>query len=565
MFNIGIDFGSTNTTVSVYQTETQKLEAVELGVSVPCVPSAVACKDGNLEKARIGAAAKSVIGKKGFTLYKAFKMLLTVSDGKILKARGYSEEYTPVRIAEKFLNSLVSNVLDYYGETKIDRLVIGAPEIWFNGVDTMSGRNILRDICSRIGRVEAVQVVSEPAAASAFFAYNYEQITKNPFEGHILLVDYGGGTLDITLSKVSVEKTREGKQFMEINVADRQGAGENMEGRVGQAGIVYMEGLTEAAIRKAGLLSEEEELKTDDAFYKAVNFLEDEIRVRTAEVTSTFQDIGIDDLEELEEEEFTTFFYKGEDVEVSYALMVEVYNDLIRDVFQKNLEKCLPCMKEAKIDYMNPLCENLKIALVGGFGNFYLVRKQMEDMFHFASQDKRSENIIIKKSDCENAISFGTALLSSGVMGIRHTAPYSVGIFQRDFDGRPRIDYAIRYRQDLENGKLYYHKKENGSINQFVVVGNSIKNLVINHDRNDEEAELLPLKKEFQQELTGVIQNKYHTAAIAFSMDQSDVLTIYIGEYDRITKTIGEMKPYELANYEELFDTTQLTRVVDLQ
>ena len=150
-------------------------------------------------------------------------------------------------------------------------------------------------------------------------------------------------------------------------------------------------------------------------------------------------------------------------------------------------------------------------------------------------------------------------------MGIRHTAPYSVGIFQRDFDGKPRIDYAIRYRQDLENGKLYYHKKENGNINQFVVVGNSIRNLVINHDRNDEEAELLPLKKEFQQELTGVIKNKYRTAAIAFSMDQSDVLTIHIGEYDRIKKTIGEMKPYELANYEELFDTTQLTRVVDLQ
>lgn len=565
MFNIGVDFGSTNTTVSVYQPETKKLEAAELGVDVPSVPSVVACKNGNFEKAKIGASAKKAIGKNGFTLYKAFKMLLTESDHRILQTRGYSKEYTPAQIAEQFLKRLVANVLDYYGESKVSRLVIGAPEIWFKGVDTMSGRNILRDICGRIETVENVQVVSEPAAASAFFAYNYEQITNKAFEGHILLVDYGGGTLDITLSKVSVEKTPEGKQFMEINVADRQGAGENEEGHIGRAGIIYMEGLTEAAIRKADVLGEKEEIPLDDDFYKAVNSLEDDIRVGKAEIADTFQDIGIDDLDELEEEEFTTIFYKGENLKVTYALMVEVYNNLIHDVFQENLEKCFPCMKEEKIDYMNPLCENFKIALVGGFGNFYLVRKQLEDTFRFATQDKRKENIIVKKSDCENAISLGTALIASGIMGIRHTARYSVGIFQRDFEGKPRLDYAIRYRQDLEEGKLYYHRKENGDINQFIIVGNSIRNLVINHDKDDREAILLPLKKEFREELTGVIKNRYHTAAIAFSMDNSDVLTIYIGEYDRKTHTIGEMVPYELASYEEMFDTTQLIRVIDLQ
>ena len=265
MFNVGVDFGSTNTTVSVYQAETGKLEAVELGVNVPCVPSVVACKDGKLDRPRIGAAARSVVGKKGFTLYKAFKMLLTEHDSAVLASRGYTGMYSPARIAEKFLCSLVDSTLDYYGEKKIDHLVIGAPEIWFNRVGTMSGRNILKDICSRMEKVETVQVVSEPAAASAFFAYNYEQITKKPFEGHILLVDYGGGTLDITLSKVSVEKDEDGTRFMEINVADRQGAGENEEGRIGNAGIVYMEGLTEAAIRKAGILGKDEVVKTDDA------------------------------------------------------------------------------------------------------------------------------------------------------------------------------------------------------------------------------------------------------------------------------------------------------------
>lgn len=565
MFNVGVDFGSTNTIVSVYQEDSKKLEVVELGTGVPCVPSMVACKDGDLEKVWSGAAAKGKIGKKGFTLYKAFKMLLAEQDSGILQKRGYTKNHTPIVIAEKFLNDLVVEVLKYYGESKIDCLVIGAPEIWFNRVDTMSGRNVLRNIFEKMECVKEVQVVSEPAAASAFFAYNYEQIRKKAFEGHILLIDYGGGTLDISLSKVSVEKAADGKSFMEINVADRQGAGENENGQIGNAGIVYMERLLEAAIQKAGLLEKGEKPETDAAFYKAVNELEDNMRASTVDISNTFRDIGIDALDELEEEEFASVTYKGEEVEISYALMVEVYDAVIRNVFQEKLNKSIRYMENAGINYKDPLCEELKIALVGGFGNFYLVRKQMEDTFRFASQDKRQEDIIVKKSDCENAISLGTALLAAKVVGIRHTAPYSVGIFQRDAEGKPRIDYAIRYRQELKEGELYYHQKANGKISQFFIIGNSISNLVINHETDDSMAIVLPLKKEFQRELTGVIKNPHNAAVIAFSMDCSDVLTIYIGEHDRKTKKTGKMEPYELANFEKLFDTIELTRVMDLQ
>ena len=75
------------------------------------------------------------------------------------------------------------------------------------------------------------------AAASAFFAYNFRQMTKKNFEGNILLVDYGGGTLDITLTNVAADDG----DSVEIKVLERTGAGENEEGKVGKAGIVYME------------------------------------------------------------------------------------------------------------------------------------------------------------------------------------------------------------------------------------------------------------------------------------------------------------------------------------
>ena len=151
-------------------------------------------------------------------------------------------------------------------------------------------------------------------------------------------------------------------------------------------------------------------------------------------------------------------------------------------------------------------------------------------------------------------------------MGIRHTAPYSVGILQRNFDGvKYRIDYAIRYREDLENGKLYYHSKANGEPIPIRLSGNSIRNLVINQEKDDSTAVVLPLQEEFQKRLTGVVKNKHNTAAIAFSMDQSDVLTIHIGEYNMLTRGVSEMVPFELASFDELFDTAQVIRVIDLE
>ena len=301
MFNIGIDFGSTYTTVSAYRNETEKLETVVLGLGTPYIPTIAGGKVGSLDGLRYGSAAKGIMGRKDHVLYKAFKMLLTEKKTELLRERGYTEEITPAVVAEKFLTDLIQRVLEHYGEKEIDHVVIGAPEIWFKGVDSLSGRSILRNIFEKMDCVKEVQVVSEPAAASAFFAYNYQTLRNEAYDGHILLIDYGGGTLDITLSKISAGTDSNGKQFMEINVADRQGAGENENGRIGKAGIIYMESLLEEAIRKAGLLEEDEPLETDGKFYKALNELEEEIVNRTTDINSTFEDIGLDYLDELEE------------------------------------------------------------------------------------------------------------------------------------------------------------------------------------------------------------------------------------------------------------------------
>ena len=227
MIDIGMDFGSTYTTVSVFNRETNELRALTLSQNSPYIPSVVSKAKNQYE---FGRAAKSQTGKKGVSLFKAFKMMLPEQDKKKLAERGFDDENTPEKIASVFIEDVLKKVLDRTHEDKIHTIFVGAPEIWNDDFSTLDGRTAISSICKKLDFVENVQVVSEPAAASAFFAYNFRQMTKKNFEGNILLVDYGGGTLDITLTNVAADDG----DSVEIKVLERTGAGENEEGKVGK-------------------------------------------------------------------------------------------------------------------------------------------------------------------------------------------------------------------------------------------------------------------------------------------------------------------------------------------
>ena len=459
MLCIGVDFGSTYTTVSVYQEETGKLEAQTLSEGgTPFIPSVVSVSKGQIS---VGREAKmmSMMGKKGIQNFRAFKMMLAEENEEVLTDRGFTATYTPEHVTADFLENILKQVLDNIGETKIDHLVLGVPEIWNSTLTTIDGRSRLRDICRRFSFVEksGVQVVSEPAAASAFFAYNFRQMVGDNFDGKILLVDYGGGTLDITLNEVDVRPDKNGQEGMEIRILYRTGAGENEQRQIGKASIVYMESLLESAIHQE---FPNMKIEHDVHFYRALDGLEVQLQECTNIIKTIFDDYGTDpeDLseDEMDEEDyiFTMIPYRGMFINISYQLMVQVYDQIIRGVFDEKMEEVIQYMKERNIDYMNRNDQTFKIVLVGGFGNYYLVKKQMTDKFKFSSTDERQKNIIMKREDCEKAISLGAALLASNVLRIRNTAPYSIGIRVRD-EERISLTYGLRYNQDIEFNKIY--------------------------------------------------------------------------------------------------------------
>lgn len=552
MINVGMDFGSTYSTVSVYREDMQILEALCLEHGSPYIPTVVAENKGKYE---CGKAAKILTGKKNAKIFKAFKMLLPEKNPERLKERGYTEEQNPVYIAEIFIRETLQKVLEHMHEDRIGTLILGVPEIWNEGIETLDGRRVLRNICNTFDFVENTKVVSEPIGASAFFAHNYKLSTGNNYRGNILMVDYGGGTLDITLTAVEPGES----DNVQIKVLERTGAGENNEGRVGKAGIVYMETVIEEAIRRCEDF-EGEEIVYDGKFFKAVDELENELCNLTGTIEDVFDEFGIDDLEDLEEEEFTTIEYRGSDLYISYALLVEVYNNVIRQVLDDKLNDIISFMDDRNISYSDSNLEDFKIAIVGGFGNFYLVRKQIREKFRFSSYDKRTENIILNKSDCEIAISLGTALIAADKIGIKNTAPYSIGVWAYDVNKEICMNYAIRYKQDVEPNKVYYARGSvDNEIFRFQALGGSIDKFLVNLGHDDRTACFALAKKQFAKKLANVVTNKYRMAVIGFSVDQSGIMSLHVFDYDIMKDEIGpEAKKIELTSFSELFEITAM-------
>ncbi len=563
MIDIGIDFGSTYTIVSVYRHDLEKPETVSLSEGDnAAIPTVYSCRqDGTKEQ--IGWAAKDSTALN-IKKYRAFKMMLSEDDKEVLKERGFDEKYTPEAITKKYISGLLEKVLNRENDKIIGNLVLGAPEVWYDAFSTIDGRTKLRDICRSLpyfannkgNKKEIVRIVSEPAAASTYFAYNYKQIKNKTFDGNILLIDYGGGTLDISLTEVI--PSSDGN--FEIRVLNHAGAGENeQKGEIGQAGIIYMESLTKAAIKAN--YPDIEEIALDEDFFECVNSVEKALMSSTDDIDEIISEFGTspDDLEEDrmdEEYYFTKVYYAGKKVMITYQIMAEVYDKVIRPVFDAKMKEFIQYMDNAGIDWKNRTNEKFKIVLVGGFGNFAFVKAQMKECFGISHNDNRQKDILLSNAECEKAISLGCTILASNTVSIRNTAPIGIGVLTVPLGDKKKkynLSYGLRYHQEIEFNKEYIQKRNENAGPEYIYL-NGIERLLVDTGKG-------PLPLSLKPKFINLIKNaaeKSFFAYIGFSLDPSGVVTLYIHDYDHINKVETNVTPIELASYKSLFDTQSI-------
>ncbi len=562
MLNLGIDFGSTYTMVSAYRKNLGQPEVIALSEGgSKNIPTVLSCRaDGT--KIRIGEAAKDNTMTK-YRKFRAFKMMLPEDDPERLAARGYDETFTPEDITKKFLNEVIERIMDREDDKEIGSLVIGAPEVWYDAFATMDGRTKLRDICRTLPYFgstppeEAVRVVSEPTAASAYFAYNYLKLKGQPFSGHFLLIDYGGGTLDISLTEVSRGKKRADGGDLEIRVLDHFGVGENEQmGEVGSAGIIYMETLAKTIIRQAN--PEMENVPLDVDFFETVDAVEKALMHSTDDIEEIFNDYGTDpaglDEERMEDDYiFMKVPYAGRKIDVTYRTMAEVYNQVIAGVFEEKMKEAQDKMDSLGIDWRSKTSDSFKLVLVGGFGNFYLVEDHMRRCFNVSHNDRRTLDIGLNENTRELAVSLGCSILSAGVIRIRNTAPIGIGIMTYMPRGGKQLltlSYGLRYHHDIEYNKEYLQTRGSGNALDYVMIS-SMEYFLVDMGKGPiplaPKQEFLDLLKNAVKDLTGSL------VYFGFSMDASGVITLYIHDYDHLTGKEISCTGYELTSYKALF------------
>ncbi len=577
---IGIDFGSTYSTISKYNSITDNVEALTASEGAPAsIPSVVSIsKKGVIT---CGHGAKEQVGKKSVRVYEAFKMLLNEPNQEMLCRRGYDDEYTPRHITKTFLESTLHGIMQRESRDSIENIVICVPEIWGNKLNTLDGRAILRNVLKQEIDIPVnnIQVVTEPEAASAFIAYNYEKETQKNFNGHLLLIDYGGGTLDLTLTCV----TSQGQGTMEIGYREGGGAGENHpnnrgSGDIGKAGIAFMQGVVLRALQDEDLLTDNDTVDyTDPEFVAAVKDLESQMKSaeRIKDIEDVFEEFGsyrnIKKILDDDPIDFISLEYDGEEVSVTYQHLFRAYNEIVEPVLFEEVSKINqlveqhigedPCQPAAGVR------DDFKIALVGGFSSFYLVKKQIAEIYNIdpnSTIDLRVKNVSADKQ--EQAISLGAALLAAGKVVLQKTARYSIGIYASGSDGRKRLFYGIRYHQAVDTGKPYFlcFNDENSDdpanrVTYGALHGN-IKTFAIEFTDRKNHGGLMNLKPEMLERLQRLPEEGFWN--LGFSMDESDVISFHIVPRPLPgISTTEESIVIPLDSYSKMFDLTDVKEV----
>ncbi len=174
---IGIDLGTTNSCVAVYEGGEAKVIANPEGERT--TPSVVAFKNGDII---VGGAAKRQMVVNPDTI-RSIKRLMGTS--KKVKANG--KEYTPEEVSAMILGDLKKTAESYLGE-KVTKAVITVPA-YFNDAQRQATKN-----AGKIAGLEVERIINEPTAAALAYGLDKQENAQT-----VLVYDLGGGTFDVSI------------------------------------------------------------------------------------------------------------------------------------------------------------------------------------------------------------------------------------------------------------------------------------------------------------------------------------------------------------------------------
>jgi molecular chaperone DnaK (HSP70) len=190
-----IDFGTSNTAIARWNLATGKAELVKLpGMSQqfnsqpPLIPSLVYVEDAAAGKVIVGQAVRD----RGLDLASDTRFFANFKRGIGTEIQGFLPELDGIKITFEqvgawFLRELLTSLQSTVGEVK--SLVLTVP------VDSFESYRLwLMEICQSLA-VEQISILDEPTAAALGYG--------TADQPSLLVMDFGGGTLDLSLVQLS--------------------------------------------------------------------------------------------------------------------------------------------------------------------------------------------------------------------------------------------------------------------------------------------------------------------------------------------------------------------------
>lgn len=404
-YKIGLDFGTTNSTLS-YIDEAGNIETFRYpGLSgTDYIPSCAAYSKNN-KFVRIGREALRVAANKDIDFYKNLKMILPRPKSE-WKNMGWSENKSPEEVITDYLSKiLISDKRGDYSFKKevgeIESIVVSVPQAWLTRQPNHQGRPKLEKIIKEKLKLPLLQLVSEPVAAAAYYNYWYKKESGHSFNGNILVCDIGGGTFDVTLCKLSEKK-------VEVLKNDGNGIFD-----IGRAGVYFDTKLLQLAYKRTE--GKDLDIQTPEFFelYKKLqeykvdcaDFITDNIKTAVLH-PSYSQKLPVI------ESPITAYMYEVE----------EAFKEV-----KTGIEKVL----KRFITHDNHKVHIDKVLFVGGFNEFELTRETIKSFLN-DNKDYISGNMDfieeINSRMAAKAISFGATLIANNYIHVEEIYPHTIGI-----------------------------------------------------------------------------------------------------------------------------------------
>ena len=207
---IGIDLGTSNSAAAVMQGEKPVIIPSAEGAGVAsgkAFPSYVAFTRDGQRLVGEPARRQAAINPEGTIMAAKRKM------GTDYKFKAFGKEYTPQQISAFILQKIKEDSESYLGE-KVEEAVITCPAYFDD-----NQRTATKD-AGEIAGLKVLRIINEPTAAC--LAYGLDKAGK---ELKILVFDFGGGTLDVTI----MEMWKEGGFRVKATSGDTQLGGTDMD------------------------------------------------------------------------------------------------------------------------------------------------------------------------------------------------------------------------------------------------------------------------------------------------------------------------------------------------